>query len=57
MQGWDGEVGGVLGGTLTFEIKLVNVSQRLVDKVETSESLGRKEGKKEVECLEAQNCF
>lgn len=27
------------GGTLTFKIKLVDVFQRLVDKVETSESL------------------
>lgn len=30
------------GGALTFEIKLVDVFQRLVDKVETSESLEEK---------------
>lgn len=28
-----------VGGALTFKIKLLNVFQRLVDKVETSESL------------------
>lgn len=33
----------VLGGGLTFEIKLVDVFQRLVDKVETSKGLQEEE--------------
>lgn len=37
--GWGWGLGGV---ALTFEIKLVDIFQRLMDKVETSKSLKRK---------------